>query len=285
MIELAINAMKIAAAAYIGVCLLVFLRQSSYVYYPDRTLDATPAYAGIQFEDLMLHTADGETINAWYVPAKLSNRLDLTVIDCHGNAGDIGDRVNTVAMFHNLGFDVLIFDYRGYGKSSGKPTEKGTYLDARAAWDYLTKIRKITPDRIVIFGRSLGGSIAAWLATQVRPRALVIESGFTSAPDMGRIMFPYLPVRLLCRIKYDTFTYIRSVKCPVIVAHSTEDEMIPFEHGRKLYNAAPEPKLFFELKGDHNAGGIDITPSFQQKLVSFVLSNGPHSETDKQPSK
>jgi fermentation-respiration switch protein FrsA (DUF1100 family) len=160
-------------------------------------------------------------------------------------------------------------EYRGYGKSSGKPTEKGTYADAMAAWTYLTETRGTSADSIVVYGRSLGGAVAAWLAAQVRPAALAIDSTFTSAPDMAKRMFAYLP-RFICRFRYDTRAQLGNVACPVFVAHSRQDEMIPFEHGRLLFDAAPEPKTFLELNGGHNAGGLENSDSYQRALHAFV---------------
>jgi fermentation-respiration switch protein FrsA (DUF1100 family) len=257
------------AVVYAGFCSLIFFRQARYVYYPDRNVAQTPAAVGLPFEDVRIKTPDGETVAGWFVPAG-TNGNGFTVLDCHGNAGDIGDRIGTVLTFHEMGLNLYIFDYRGYGDSTGTPTEKGTYTDARAAWDYLVDQRGIPADRIVIFGRSLGGAVAAWLGTQVKPRLLVVESSFTSAPDMARRMFPMFPVRWLCRFRYDALSAIRQVKCPVIVAHSPADEMIPYEHGRRLFAAAPEPKQFVEIRGDHNAGGLDLDPEYQ-KLVLATL--------------
>lgn len=257
------------AAVYLAFCLLILFRQSRYVYYPGRRVAQTPAAFRLPFEDVRLKTPDGETIAGWFVPAG-TRACGFTILDCHGNAGDIGDRLGTILTLREMGLDVFIFDYRGYGQSTGRPTEQGTYTDARAAWDYLVQTRRVPPERIVIFGRSLGGNIAVQLAAQVRPRLLVVESAFTSACDMARRMFPLFPARWLCRFRYDALSAIREVRCPVIVAHSPDDEMIPFAHGRRLFEAAPEPKRFVELSGSHNAGGIDITPEYRQAVLDAL---------------
>jgi len=267
--------------ALLGICvLLLVLRsvlvavgQGRYVYFPDRNVAITPARLGMAFEDLRLQSEDGETVHAWHVPAPERERDKenrLTILFCHGNAGDIGDRVDTIQTFHKLGFAVLIFDYRGYGESTGKTTEKGTYLDALAAWNHLVNTKGVPADGIVIFGRSLGGAVATWLAARRTPRALVVESTFSSAPDMAAKMFPFLPVKLFCSFHYDSVAAIRKVDCPAMVAHSRQDSMIPFTQGRRIFEAAREPKLFVELQGDHNAGGIDIDPSYQKLLFRFV---------------
>ena len=256
---------------YVGLCVVMLFRQSRYVYYPDRVVGLTPQYFRIPYEEVRIPTADGETLAAWFVPARAGDTNGtFTVLFCHGNAGDIGDRIDSIKTFHDLGYAVLIFDYRGYGESTGTPGEKGTYRDAMAAWRYLLDTRGLQDRAVIVFGRSLGGSIAAWLATQVTPGALVLESSFTSARDMAARMFRILPIRYLCRFKYATVEYVRNVKCPVVVAHSTDDEMIPFTHGQRIFEAAPEPKFFQALSGGHNSGGMDGHPAYQQKLKAFL---------------
>ena len=270
MVEIGLSIVKIVAAAYAGIFLLVFFRQSKYVYYPTSSVALTPAAERMEYEDVRIKTQDGETIAGWYVPAATNRERAPVLLDCHGNAGNIGDRVWSVQTFHNLGLNVLIFDYRGFGESTGKPTEQGTYLDAMAAWDYLTRQKGFPTNQVIVFGRSLGGSVASWLAEQVNPGALAIESVFTSAPDMARKMFPYLPVRLLCRFRYDTLSRVKKVRCPILIAHSRDDEMIPFENGRRLFAAANEPKVFVEMSGDHNSGGLDVDPAYQKILGEFI---------------
>ena len=269
--ELAFSVLRIGLAVYIGLSLFLFFRQSHYVYYPDKQVGATPRDVGIAYEDVELLTEDGETLGAWYVPAESTNAA-ITVLLCHGNAGDIGDRVGSVVTFHNLGYNLLVFDYRGYGRSTGRPSEKGTYMDADAAWRFLTKKKQIPAASIIVFGRSLGGAIGAWLAEHRKPAALVLESAFTSAPDMAKGMFPFLPSRLICRFRYDTLSRLANIDCPIFVAHGTEDEMIPFRHGQRLFEAASDPKIFFQLNGGHNSGGIDGDPAYQETFVHFVSS-------------
>ena len=266
-----LSTLKIGAVAYAGFCLFVYLRQSSYVYYPDRRIAMTPADLGMKFDDLRLKTKDGETIMAWFVPAAVTNPPVPTILFCHGNAGDIGDRVEPVLTFRNLGLNVLLFEYRGYGASTGKPSENGTYLDAMAAWNYLTVERGIAPETIVLYGHSLGGAVAAWLATQVKPGALVLESTFSSVPDMAREIFPLLPpIRALTRIRYDTLSAVKRIACPVLIAHGPADEVIPYKHGRRLFEAAHEPKRFVELAGDHNAGGMEVDMEYRKAFSEFV---------------
>ena len=264
---------RIVVGVYVGLCLCVFLWQSRYVYYPGKTIDDTPDSVGLGFEHMRVKTRDGETITGWFVPAGKGGvdfEKALSVVVCHGNGGDVGDRVDQVKRFHEMGFNVLIFDYRGYGTSTGKPSEQGTYSDALAAWNYLNTERKIEPKRIVVFGQSLGGAVGSWLAEQVEPGALILESTLTSAVDMAAKMFPYLPVRLFCAFKYDSLSRIGKIQCPVIVAHSRVDETIPFEHGQRLFKAANEPKLFVELGGEHNSSGIEFDPLYRGAIMEFL---------------
>jgi fermentation-respiration switch protein FrsA (DUF1100 family) len=266
------TALRVGALSYAGLCLYLFLRQSHYVYFPTRDLLATPADVGLDFEDLELRTTDGETIHAWYVPAGPGA---VTLLDCHGNGGNIGDRVATIRLFHDLGLSVLIFDYRGYGRSSGKPGEAGTYRDAEAAWRHLTERRGVPAGEIVVFGRSLGGAVATWLAAEHTPAALIVESAFSSLPDMAQESYPYLPARLFCRFRYDNAARIRQVRCPVLVAHSPEDEMIPFDQGRAVFNAARSPKEFFPLEGDHNGGFLAKGEAYAAGLRTFLTTYVP----------
>lgn len=248
--------------------MLGYFFQSKLIYFPTRELRDTPASAGMAFSDVELRASDGVRLHAWHVPARGPSRG--TVIFCHGNAGNIGDRVEEIGPLHEMGLDILIFDYRGYGRSEGRPTEAGTYLDAEAAWDWLTREKRVPADRIVIFGRSLGGAVAAHLAASRNPRALILESTFTSIPDVGAELYPFLPVRLIARFRYATAEYVKSVRCPVLVAHGLEDEMIPCAHGRKIFAAAPEPKEFLEFHGGHNEGWYESGIAYTNGLKSFL---------------
>ena len=263
------NVLGVLAAAYGGLALGLLIFQSNLVFYPeiDREAAATPKMAGLQYEDVHLNTTDGVGLHGWYIPASQPHG---TVLFMHGNAGNISHRLDSIEMFHRLGYSTLIFDYRGYGISNGSPSEKGTYRDAEAAWSYLTVQRQIPSCRIVLFGESMGGAVAAWMAARQKSAALVISSGFTSVPDLGQQLYPYLPVRLLARIRYDTRESLRSVTAPVLIAHSPADDIIPFEHGRALYAAANPPKQFLELAGGHNDGFIFMREAWIKVLGSFL---------------
>ncbi|MCK4602008.1 MAG: alpha/beta hydrolase, partial [Phycisphaerae bacterium] len=196
-----------------------------------------------------------------------------TVLFCHGNGGNISHRLTTINMLHEMGLDVFLFDYRGYGRSEGAPSEAGTYLDAEAAWRYLTEQRALEAGRIVIHGRSLGGSIAAYLARDREPAALVVEQTPSSIPEIAADLYPFFPralVRWLSRFDYNTLDYVKAVKCPVLVIHSRDDEMIPFSHGRRIFEAAGEPKEFIELRGRHNDAFAVSEEIYRKRLGQFI---------------
>ncbi|MDQ1314266.1 MAG: Lysophospholipase [Pseudomonadota bacterium] len=239
-------------AVYLGLALYLYVFQARYVYFPElpsRQVDATPADLGLAFDPVTLGTADGEKLAGWFIPASAARG---TLLYLHGNGGNIGHRLDQIEVFHRLGLNVLIIDYRGYGASSGKPSEDGTYRDALAAWNWLIQEKRQAPDRIVLFGESLGGSIAAWLAARHMPAGLIVYASFTSAPEMARALYPMFPASLLVRYRYDTRAALGGVKSPVLILHSPEDEIIPFSHGQALLAAAREPKRLVELRGGHN---------------------------------
>ena len=243
---------------YAAFSLMLYLLQDRLVFLPHmpgRELDTTPQSMGFGYEDVWIDTEDGERLHAWYIPTD-DDRVRGTLLFFHGNAGNISHRMESVLIFNRLGLNVLIVDYRGYGQSSGTPGEKGTYLDARASWDYLVDQRGARPRDIVIFGRSLGAAVGAWLASQadVSPAGVIIESSFSSGMDMGKRLYPVLPVRLITRIRYPVKEYVTRIQAPVLVVHSRNDEIIPFDMGQTIFNEAKEPKFFLEMQGDHNAG-------------------------------
>ncbi|MHC4842384.1 MAG: alpha/beta hydrolase [Planctomycetota bacterium] len=239
--------------AYTVMALAIFFLQSHFVYFPTLELEYTPQDIGLDFEDITFETEDGIKLNAWYIPAP---NAEFTILFCHGNGGNISHRLDSINLFNQLEFNCFIFDYRGYGLSEGNPSEQGTYIDARAAYQWLLDIKNIQRTNIIIFGRSLGASIASHLATKIQPRTLVIESAFTSVVDMGKKLYPYLPIRWFARFNYSTIDHIKNVECPVMVIHSPEDEIIPYQFGLELFEAANEPKEFVEISGTHNDGFI-----------------------------
>ena len=239
-------------AVYLGLALYLYVFQARFIYFPNlpsRQVTATPADIGLTFEAVRLRTSDGEALVGWFIPTRAARG---TLLYLHGNGGNMGHRLDQIAVFHRLGLNILIIDYRGYGASSGKPSEQGTYQDALTAWNYLTQQKHLKPERIVLFGESLGGSIAAWLVARHPPAGLIIYASFTSVPEMGQALYPMFPASWLTRYRYDTRAALRHVSCPVLIMHSPEDEIIPFSHGQALFGAAHEPKRLVELRGGHN---------------------------------
>ncbi len=260
----------VTVMTYLLVVLLVFTNQSRLIYFPQQHISDTPSAIGLDYTPVNVPTADGETLHGWWVPAPDAKG---TVLFFHGNAGNISHRIPYLKMFERLGYNALLFDYRGYGQSSGAPSESGTYLDAQAAWRYLTETQGIAAEQIVLFGESLGGAVAAWLAAREKPGLLVLASTFTSVPDLAAEIYPFLPVRWLARFQYNTLESLQSVTCPVFIAHSPDDEIIPFEQSQQLLEAAPEPKQFLFLHGGHNTGFIFMQPEWIESLGKFMDDN------------
>ncbi|MDH4201965.1 MAG: alpha/beta hydrolase [Phycisphaerae bacterium] len=256
-----VTILSIIAAVYIGLSVLLFLMQSHILYQPMRGYDYTPADYGLGYEKVSLSAPDGVTLAGWFVPAEGAER---TILFCHGNAGNISHRLDTLKMFHELRLNCLIVDYRGYGESAGRPTEIGTKIDILAGFQWLIEEKGASPEQIVLFGRSLGGSVAAMIAKDVNPAGLVIESCFTSFDDVGSHYYPWLPVRLFSRFDYNTVDAVQQVTCPVLVIHSPDDEIIPYKFGQQIFAAANEPKQFAELKGTHNEGFYENAELYKQ---------------------
>lgn len=267
------------AAVALGIAIaggLLYLRQPSMIFFPYRELAVTPADWGLAYEDVRFEAADGVGLHGWYIPHP--DRVGVLLF-LHGNAGNISHRGDSVAIFHRLGLDVFIFDYRGYGLSEGRPSEDGLYADARAAWQYLVDRKGVAPADVVIFGRSLGGAVAARLASGVRPGAVIIESSFSSAQDFAHAVFPVLSRLTVIRFRFPAAADLRRVEAPVLVLHSRNDEIMPFALGERLYEAANEPKAFVELEGDHNGGFLLSQPGYERRLAEFLTRElGAHAE-------
>ena len=245
----------------------LFLFQSRLVYFPSSKMDGSPRDVGLAYEDVRFTASDNIQLQAWFVPAENARGV---VLFCHGNAGNISHRLETITLLHDLGLSVFIFDYRGYGQSKGKPSEQGTYRDAWAAWEHLVQERNTDPKDVIVWGRSLGGPIAAWLAREATPGALILESSFTSIPDIGAKLYPFLPVRLIARIRYNTEEYVSGVRCPVLVVHSPEDKLAAFEFGLRLFKAANEPREFLEITGGHNNGFLISGRTYTDGVDRFL---------------
>ncbi len=254
-------------AAYVMLALILYFMQPMFLYSPIKGIPYTPAELGLDYEEVTFRTGDRLQLHGWFVPAADS---DFTVLYCHGNGGNMMFFLDTVNVLNRLGLSCFVFDYRGYGSSRGRPSEHGTYLDGRAAFRWLTKKKKVPPERIIIFGWSLGGSIAAYLASRVKSAGLVIEGTFTSFADIGSKFYPYMPVKWFARFGYPTIEYVRKVKCPVMVIHSRNDEVIPFEFGLSLYDAANEPKEFIEIFGRHNDAFMVSSDTYKKAWAKWL---------------
>jgi hypothetical protein len=256
--------------AYVAFMGLLYVMQDRLVYFPARELIATPRDRGLVYEDVNLFTDDGVSVHGWFVPAPEARAVLLYF---HGNAGNISYRLDRIALFQRLKLSVLIIDYRGYGRSTGQPSEEGTYRDAQAAWRHLTGERGVAPGKIVVFGRSLGAAVAANLATQISPGAVILESGFTSLPDLGAEVYPWLPVRWLTRFHYPAKESLVKIERPVLIIHSRDDELIPFHHGQALYAAANPPKQFLEIRGGHNDANFLTNTDYARGFDEFLRAN------------
>ncbi len=230
--------------------LMVRYLEGTVIFHPGVGIDFTPESEGMAFEDLYLKTPDGLLINAWFV--KASDKV-ATVLFAHSNEGnmDDGDRLEKIKFFHDLGLNVLMFDYRGYGRSQGHPTEQGVYLDAQTMYDYLKTRPDIDPNRILAYGASLGGAVAIDLATKRKLAALIIDSCFTSAKDLATEWYPLLPSWMMS-VKFDNVSKVGNLNIPKLFMHSARDEMIPREVGERLFQAAANPKEFLLTSGPHN---------------------------------
>ncbi len=236
-------------SGYLLICFILFFFQNRFVFVPKKNIFITPKAYRLEYEDLSLKSSDGNTINAWYVPA---DKAEYTVLFCHGNAGNLANRIETVDHYHRLGFNFLVFDYPGYGKSSGSPNDKNVIEAAEAAWKYLTVDRKIPANKIIVIGRSLGGAPASHLAAKYKPLMLCSEAAFISPREVAKDMPLFLPTSLLVRVDLPTGQNIAKANCPVLIIHSPSDEVIKYRHGEALFKLAPEPKEFHQLTGGHN---------------------------------
>lgn len=221
----------------------------AFVYFPARAWVATPADAGLAFEDRWIATADGERLHAWYLPHPQPR---ATVLHFHGNAGNVSHRVTLYARLAALGLSVLAVDYRGYGRSSGRPHEAGLYEDGRAAWAELTGRLGVPARRTIVAGRSLGSAVALALAAEQPPHGLVLETPFTSVPDLARAHYPLLPVGWLLRSRFDSLARAPRVRVPTLVIEAREDEIVPRRLVDVLYDALPNPAGRLRLAGTHN---------------------------------
>ncbi len=255
---------------FIGLYALVRYLECTAVFFPSKVFQADPSQMSLPYEDVYFKTSDGITLNGWWLknPGATS-----TLLFMHGNAGNISDRLLKVKSFYDLGLNVFIFDYRGYGKSEGKPSEQGLYIDGQAAYDYLKSRTDMDMGRVIVYGASLGGGVSVDLAVHRPVVALVIDSSFTSAQDMAKLLYPHLP-SFLISIKFNSMAKVGHLAMPKLFLHSPDDHVVPFDMGRRLYEAAAEPKTFMRVHGGHNDAQIATDPQAAKEFVQFLKSAG-----------
>lgn len=246
-----------------------FERHSAF--FPIREIELTPDSIGLDYEDIYFKTSDGLKLNGWFIPA---GRPRATILFCHGNAGNISHRLEMIRIFNRLNLNLFIFDYRGYGRSSGRPSEKGTYLDARAAYNYLISRGDVDKDRIIVYGKSLGGAVVIDLALKTKLCLLISESAFSSAPEIAKVIYPHLPIKIVVTMKYDNISKIKKLTLPKLIIHSIDDEIVPFEQGQRLFNQAAEPKEFYQMQGGHNDAALMAEQEFEGRINEFLCAYG-----------
>ncbi len=248
--------------------LFLFIRlfEKSNLYFPMSSIEATPESIGLDYEKISLMTSDGIMIAGWFIQSK---KPRATLLFCHGNAGNISHRLEKIRILNRLDLNILIFDYRGYGRSEGSPSEHGLYIDAETAYRYLINIKKISPEMIVVFGESLGAAVAVDLAYKHYLGGIIIEGGFPSVRDMAKKLFPFIP-GFVYKNRFDSLKKIKHIKSPKLIFHSLEDEIVPFELGEKIFRTAVEPKKLIKLQGGHNDAFMSSYDIFVEEIDSFI---------------
>ena len=260
---------------YVGLLLLLRLNESRLIFFPgpQRTLVPPPAGLELPAHRVSIPTSDGLTLVSWLIPAG-PDSTGFWLLICHGNAGNLSefDRPVHYAGLRQLGLNILAFDYRGYGESEGKPSEAGLYQDAEAAYRYLREQAGVTPDRIIVFGHSLGSAVAIDLVSRVPAGGLIVEGALTSAIGRGQELYPYIPVRWIAASRFNSIDKISKVKVPKLFLHARGDEVIPLAHGRQLYQAASPPKTFVELQGGHGDAFDVDSANYFGSIARFLTS-------------
>ncbi len=256
------------ASVYVVISAFLFIYQKHLIHVPFTEWTGTPKDKGLTYEDVVLtNSKDHAELHGWFIPHQQSK---YTFMLFSGNAGNMSYMLDTFKMFHELGYSIFIYDYRGYGKSRGKLTESAMYSDANLAWTYLTETRNIPAEQIIVFGRSMGAAMATWLATAHKPAALIMESSFTSLVDMGRIYYKWLPTKYLLRWQYDNLSRISTIQSPTLFIHSPDDELIPYLHSERLFEAATARKEFLTISGDHMEGFVESGDVYISGISDFI---------------
>ena len=250
--------------------------EDRFIFHPDHVTDRDPHHIGLRFEDVFFTTQDGLRLHGWLIPHQEGR---ATLVWFHGNAGNISDRLLNIKLLHDrIAINIFIFDYRGYGRSEGTASEKGTYLDGEAAINYLLGRDDAAARPLILFGRSLGAAVAAEMAIRFNSSGLILESPFVSIREMARAIFPSLPIAWLLRTRYDTMEKVRLIKTPILVLHGDRDATVPFAQGKKVFEVASEPKKFHRIVGaSHNdtfvVGGEEYYRALREFIESALAAN------------
>lgn len=259
----------IIVGVYAIICAYLYFFQNRLLFYPTREIAVTPDQSGMAYTDQYFELTNGDKIHGWFIPGDTAKP---TVLFLHGNGGNIGYRIEHLQFLHSLGVSTLIIDYRGYGRSTGAPTEQHLYEDAEIAYRWLIESRGIPADRIFLFGESIGGAVAVDLATRSACAGLIIESSFTSLREIARHAFPFAPTGLLLRSDFNSIDKLPKISCPILVSHSPQDDIIPYQFGQSLFEAAKPPKRFVQLSGGHNDRGYLADPAYVEAVSSFLAA-------------
>ncbi|MBI1194313.1 MAG: alpha/beta fold hydrolase [Gammaproteobacteria bacterium] len=241
----------VLALLYVLFLVALYLAQDRMIFKARPGQSTTPGDLGLDYSQETLTTADGERINAWFIPRGDSR---YCLLFFHGNRDSLSEVADSLRQFHDIGLNVFAIDYRGYGLSSGRPGEQGLYQDAEAAWRHLVAEKGFPPQQIIVHGRSLGAAVAAYIASCHHPAAVILESTFTSMSEIVGRHYPFVPVRWMLRSSFPTSSRMNGITSPVLIVHSKGDEFIPFSHGQALFDAAPEPRALLEIGGQHYDG-------------------------------
>lgn len=236
------------------------------LFYPMRQIEMAPKDVGLQYEDVYFKADDGAKLNGWLIKKEGANAV---VLFCHGNAGNISHRIEKIGIFNKLGVSMFIFDYRGYGRSNGRPSEQGLRKDGLAAYNYIKFRHDMKDAKVVLYGESIGGGVAVYLASEGYGDALITEDTFTSIRDMTKLSLPFIP-QFLIRTNFDSLRRIKDIKVPKLIIHALDDEIVPYEMAQRLFEAAPEPKEFLKLRGSHNTAFLESQETYETGLARFL---------------
>lgn len=256
-----------AALVYSLICIYLFLSQKGLIHIPTKEYLGDPLDHGMDYEKVTLSTDDGAQLYGWFITHP---NTEYTLWMFSGNAGNKSYMLDAVRLVYDLGLSVFVYDYRGYGKSTGKLTEQAMYSDAEVAWNFLTQTKQIPPDRIILHGRSLGTAMASWVAAKTKPAGIILESGFTSIDDMAASLYKLIPTKLLLRWSYNNLERISKAKSPILIIHSPDDEMIPYSHALRLLEAAPDNTEFLQISGDHIEGFLNSGEVYTDGIAEFI---------------